>query len=558
MVAKKRYSAKGLSIAFLVVLMLPVVILAFTERNSFGCKVAGVLLPLGAYSIFAALSSRSGRMVWLGLIFIFFSAFQIVISYLFGESVVAADMFLNLLTTNPGETTELLNSIYPSVIAVCILYIPLLWRATVHLNHKVIVQWNWRIRLFAFGSVTLVAGCLALLQGCHGRVKEALRDDIFPINVGYNLYFSVVESQKIRNFDSTSRDFSHQATRYVSIPAREVYVLVIGEASRAANWQLYGYNRPTNPKLTQRCDIHIFRGVTTQSNTTHKSVPMMLSSVHTSQYDLLYTRKGIPALFNEVGFSTYFISNQAPQGAMIDHLVKDSNRVQYVDAPNYDEQMLAVLNKIIITDPSPRILFILHTYGSHFSYNQRYPRRFATFLPDNDVAISNKNVAQIRNAYDNSILYTDYVLNEVIRTLESYPSICSAMFYCSDHGEDLFDNGDGKFLHASPIVTYYQLHVAALAWFSPSYRSYFGSKVQAAVNNIDAPATTHSVFHTMADIASVQSTYVHREVSLVSVDFDYTASRLYLDDHNRAVELDDRIGIDNTQRELFRRAGIGL
>ena len=127
MSAKKRYNAKVLSIAFLAALMLPVVILAFTEHNPFWVTVVGLLLPLGAYALFAAMSHRSGRMVWLGALFLFFSAFQVVISYLFGESVVAADMFLNLLTTNAGEATELLGNIYPSIIAVCVIYIPILW-----------------------------------------------------------------------------------------------------------------------------------------------------------------------------------------------------------------------------------------------------------------------------------------------------------------------------------------------------------------------------------------------------------------------------------------------
>lgn len=558
MITKHRYNAEGLSATFIAALMLPVVILTFTEHNPFWVGLAALLLPLGFYCLFAALSRRSGRMVWFGLIFLFFSAFQIIISYLFGKSVVAADMFLNLLTTNPNEATELLSNIYPSVIAVCAIYLPLLWRATVHLRHKVIVPDKWRRKLLCLGGAITLTGCLVLWGGCRGEIKEVVRDEVFPVNAAYNLYLGIAQSRQIKHYDSTSRDFSYQAERHTTMDRREIYVLVIGEASRAANWQLYGYERPTNPRLSQRDDLILFRGVTTQSNTTHKSVPMILSSVHTSQHDQLYKRTGLPALFDEAGFTTYFISNQLPQGAMIDRLVKDSDKVIYLDDPRYDGRMVEEMNRAIVTDPSPRILFILHTYGSHFSYNQRYPRQFATFLPDDDVTISHKNVAQIRNAYDNSILYTDYFLDDVIRTLERYPSICSAMFYCSDHGEDLFDNGNGRFLHSSPTVSYYQLHVAALAWFSPLYKSYFGEKVTAANRNIDAPATTHSVFHTMADMASIASPFLQSDVSLVNPDFDHSAPRLYLDDHNNAVRLDANIGIDTHQRELFLRAGVKL
>ena len=116
-------------LAFNVVsLMIPVIILTITEHNPLLVALTAILLPLGFYLLFSAASTRSGRMVWWGFPFIFLSAFQIVLSYLFGNSVIATDMFLNLTTTNPGEAGELLGNIYPSVIAVCVIYLPLLWQ----------------------------------------------------------------------------------------------------------------------------------------------------------------------------------------------------------------------------------------------------------------------------------------------------------------------------------------------------------------------------------------------------------------------------------------------
>ena len=556
--AKKRFNPLLPAVWFVVSLMFPVVLLAFTEKNPLWTTVAGLLLPLGFYLLFVSLSRRSGRMVWAGFFFVFLSAFQIVLLYLFGNSVIATDMFLNLLTTNPGEASELLSNIYPSVIGVCVIYLPLLWFASVHLRNKVEIPAKVRQVMSLSGCVALLLGGLVLWQGCRGEYKSVLRDDVFPVNACYNLGLSISESHKISQYDKSSNGFSYGAKRDRVAESREVYVLVIGEASRAANWQLYGYNRATNPRLSKREDLVLFRGITTQSNTTHKSVPMMLSSVHTSQHDELYRRSGIPSLFNEAGFATYFISNQAPQGAMIDNLVRDADHRIYIDAPQYDMQLVDKMREVLRGEPSQKVLFVLHTYGSHFSYHQRYPREFARFLPDDDVAINMNNINKIRNAYDNSILYTDHVMAELIGTLEQMPNVCSAIYYCADHGEDLMDRGDNKFLHSTPTTTYYQLHVASFAWFSPTYRKTFADKVQAAKRNGGAPATSHSVFHTMADIASISSPYVEPQASLVSPDFDYSAPRCYLDDHNRAVPLDAQIGIDAMQRDLFRRAGILL
>ena len=558
MKANRRYSATLLAVWFVVSLMLPVGVLAYTEKNPFGATLAGILLPLGFYAMFAALSRRSGRMVWAGFVFVFFSAFQLVLSYLFGNSVIATDMFLNLITTNPGEATELLGNIYPSVIAVCVIYLPMLWIAAIHLRRRVILSDKVRGVLAITGCASLLLGGIALWQGCKGEAGKVLRDDVFPINVSYNMGLAASEAYKISHYKRSSDGFFYDARRDAIPSQREVYIMVIGEAARAANWQLYGYHRATNPRLSQRDDIVVFRGVTTQSNTTHESVPMMLSSVHTSQHDELYRRSGLPALFNEAGFTTYFISNQSPQGAMIDNLANDSNHIIYLDAPRHDMQLVDSVREILQSEPSQRILFILHTYGSHFSYHQRYPREFAKFLPDNDVAIKPQNMEMIRNAYDNSILYTDYVLAELIEALESMPNVCSAVYYCADHGEDLMDKKDCRFLHSSPTVSYYQLHVASIAWFSPMYRKIFEGKVAAAKSNVSASATTYSVFRTMADIASISSEYVERKASLVSEQFDFDAQRYYLDDHNKAVALDRKIGIDAMQRDLFLRAGIVL
>ena len=99
MTITSKYNATRLALAFVAVLMLPVLALAVTEHNTFWVTITGILLPLGGYSLWAALSRRSGRMVWAAGVFIFLSAFQIVLLYLFGNSVIATDMFLNLITT---------------------------------------------------------------------------------------------------------------------------------------------------------------------------------------------------------------------------------------------------------------------------------------------------------------------------------------------------------------------------------------------------------------------------------------------------------------------------
>lgn len=95
---------------------------------------------------------------------------------------------------------------------------------------------------------------------------------------------------------------------------------------------------------------------------------------------------------------------------MIDKLAKDADSLVYLPEPRYDMQLLEAMKRVIAEDPEHDLLIILHCYGSHFTYHQRYPREFARFLPDDNVAINRKNVEKLVNAYDNSIYYTDHFL----------------------------------------------------------------------------------------------------------------------------------------------------
>lgn len=485
------------TVYFFVALIIPNCVLAITEPYSGWTVEALILLPLGFYMMWSVLLKRSGIMIWLGFAFIFFCAFQLVLLYLFGNSIIATDMFTNLLTTNPGEASELLSNIYPAVITVCLIYIPLLWLGAREIAHRRIISRTTRMSVGLTGAALFCLGLLALWPAYRvSEERHVLRDEIFPLNVLYNMRLSAVEFRKMHNYEQTSDGFTFHATRTAEAPGREIYVYIVGEASRAMNWQLWGYDRETNPMLLRTHGIIPFRNMLTQSNTTHKSVPLILSSIATDQHEELYRRKGIAALFREAGFETWFISNQAPQGAMIDKLARQSEHLVYIHSPRHDMQLLDEIQRIVANSKAQKLFIVLHCYGSHFSYHQRYPREFAHFRPDDDVAINPEHVTMLRNAYDNSIRYTDYFLARTVGYLNSLDASV-ALLYCADHGEDILDDRRGRFLHASPTTTAYQIYVASLGWFSDKYRKNFPEKVAAAERNGKAPATTHALFHTM-------------------------------------------------------------
>lgn len=551
--------ALGVFVWCVVALMLPNLLLAFTEGYNPWSAVAGVVLPLGLYLLLSALIPTIGMTILLLLPVLALCAVQLVLLYLYGNSIISVDMFTNIFTTNLSESRELLGGLLPIIAIVTLLYLPLFALAIGHLSDR---HWSLseriRGRVAMVGAVLTIIGMQLLYPACSvAEGSHIVRSEIFPVNALHNLRIAIANHIAEQRYPLRASSFDHAAHRHCGAPQREIYLLVVGESSRAANWEMYGYPRSTNPRLGLRKDIVLFRNILTQSNTTHKSVPMMLSSADAENYAELFDRKGIADIFSQAGFRTCFISTQSPQGAMVDHLARECDDVIYIGAPNHDLQLLQSLRQIVDTHTDSDILCVLHCYGSHYRYNQRYPEEYRRFLPEDGVAVNKRNIEALRNAYDNSIYYTDALLDSLVEYLSSL-DLCAALLYCSDHGEDLFDDERGRFLHASPKVSYYQLHVPCLAWFSSEYRDCYPGKVAMAQRRRWAPASTCAIFHTMADIASIESPYVDCRKSLTSVEFDESAPRLYLNDRNEAVRLNARIGIVGLDHSEFLRHGVNL
>ncbi len=542
-------------VAALAALLFPNVALCFTEPYFWTTMLASLLLPCGGYVFWALFLHRPGYALWGLFPFMFLAAFQLVVMYLFNGSCIATDMFTNLFTTSVSEAGELLGNILPAVLFVCLLYIPLLVLAGYLTHKKTEFSQTQKLMGLRIAIVTLASGFVFAGISEWRNSAFSLHHHVFPANVLYNAGFSLWNKSKSDSFHTTSHDFRfdpHRASYPVPLQddsvsgrlcgkkPREIYVFVIGEASRAASWELLGYERPTTPLLAKEDGVVPFYDFLTESNTTHKSVPVILSPCSAENYDSIYQRKSLLTLYKEAGFRTAYISNEPPNRSLIDFFASEADTlIRIVPSSSkptsgqpYDGEILPHLERILQATEDD-LFVVLHTYGSHFAYHERYPREFARFLPDNAPAANPRYKERMRNAYDNSVLYTDFVLHRVIQSLRA-TGACTALFYNADHGEDLIDDSRGRFLHASPTTTYYQLHIAAFAWFSPAYRMAWPGRYEVARQHSRMPASTANTFPTVADLAALRSPWHDERRSLLSPDFE-VRMRYYLDDHNEAI-----------------------
>ena len=523
-------------------LMVPNVILDITEGMSQWACVANILLPLGIYTLLMSISRKPGKMTWWLFPYIFFAAFQVVLLYLYGEGVLAVDMLLNVVTTNVSEATELLDGILPAVLIVCVLYLPPLGMAVANIRGRHILDNRFIYKTRRIGGGITVAGLLSVTTAYLADPTFRLLNNVFPLNVTYNLYLAVERSWVSAHYQERVANYRFDAVATHPKDSAEVYVMVIGETARSNNFSLYGYHRDTNPMLTtlvSDSSLIVFRDVRTESNTTHKSVPMLLTSASASDYSALYREKGIIAAFKEAGFHTSFISNQLPNHSFIDFLGMEADSCLFIKEAerakdNVSDMELLPIVKGILEKGRKKEFIVLHTYGSHFKYNERYPRNMAHFLPDYKSQAKYENRLQLVNAYDNTIRFTDKFLYELSSILSS--SACqSAWLYTSDHGENIYDDNRNKFLHASPNPSEYELRVPLLAWTSASYRSAYPDIISALRSNSGkCVSTSISFFHTMLEMGGIKTKNLDLTKSLADREYK-VQPRLYINDHNEAV-----------------------
>ena len=277
---------------------------------------------------------------------------------------------------------------------------------------------------------------------------------------------------------------------------KAVVVLVIGESARKANFQLYGYQRDTNPLLSKQKDLKVYEATSCATYTTAGSKAILEPKNTDKLYELLPNyafRMGV-----DVAWRT---SNWGEPPIHIDEYVADTDLAdQYPDVDkNYDGILFAGLRERIESSPKSKVLIILHTSTSHGpKYADKYPKEFEVFKPvAKNVEEGEKNIATLVNAYDNTIRYTDYLLDNLINTLRDMTEWKSAMIFISDHGESL---GENKiFMHGLPmkLAPKVQYEIPFLIWTSKDFRDY--------KSELPEVLEQHYVFHSVLNLLSIES-----------------------------------------------------
>ncbi len=255
-----------------------------------------------------------------------------------------------------------------------------------------------------------------------------------------------------------------------------VLVVVAGETARAQDFSLYGYERETNPVLKSHDNVLTFADTTSCGTSTAVSLPCMFSAFKRTDYSDAKGKgtEGLIEVLNHAGISTqWWDANTGSKGVAartVELTFASGDDPRFCSNGECRDDVLVEKLKQELPKVTGNTVFVLHQIGSHGpAYYMRYVEETAPFKPDcrsSDFADCSKD--EIRNAYDNTIAYTDKILGDIIDALSARRDhILGAMIYVSDHGESIGENG--LYLHGAPwfMAPAEQTHVPFLAWLSP-------------------------------------------------------------------------------------------
>ena len=358
----------------------------------------------------------------------------------------------------------------------------------------------------------------------------------FPLNLVLAGNEYRVQQQALSQVAAQSRDFRFGAAQPEVLGERQIYVLVIGETLRPDRLQLNGYPRATTPELASIPGVVSFKNMISPWAWTRMSVPVIISRKTAADHSYFFNEKSLVAAFAEAGFRTYWLSTQSPLGVHDSSVAlhaSEADEVQYLNPVGYkkegfyDAVLLDAFRRVLARNEQKQLI-VLHTLGSHFSYTDRYPAEFDRFLPSGKgqkIGMHDRaNRELLNNAYDNTVLYTDFVVSGLIKQLQSQQAIASLLLV-SDHGENIFDGNCDKSGHGHN--TEFDYRVGALWWGSELFSKQFPQKTQQLNKAAQLPLMTGQTFHTMLQLADIHYPSQQTAISFADPAFRPQSRKLW-------------------------------
>ena len=332
----------------------------------------------------------------------------------------------------------------------------------------------------------------------------------------------------------------------------QTYLIIIGESLSRKHMGLYGYHRDTTPELAKLSaespDELIVQTDTISTHVqTQPSLRHALTQLNGENKMSVSKALSMVDIANKAGFKTWWISNQQPLRSTISAIANMADETQYisndyhgVQVRRFDGLMQPYVDKALNDDAPHKVIFV-HLMGSHLQYRNRYPEEFSKFTDDNvngyENGLSSSKVDYI-NSYDNSVLYTDYVVANMIKSLKAVSenqSQLSAALFLADHGEEIFDSKN--FVgHGPDTLTPTMVEIPFVIWTSEQYRQSRPTLINAMKMNRNESSSLDNSFHFVSQLMGIKSDIINKNNSLASEHYVSRKRVVYKTDYDLKIK----------------------
>jgi len=311
-------------------------------------------------------------------------------------------------------------------------------------------------------------------------------------------------------------------------------ILIIGESLQRGHMSLYGYdvkNTPLLEGLEASGNLIKFSDTISPYGTTNQVLMRLLnfSDYESERKRAWFRNLSIIDMFKLSGYRTFWISNQEAFGA---HALSAKSAADRADAESFlsksnlyetvrikpDGVLLPLINQAK-AGQSERNFYVIHLIGSHMDYSLRYPEGFGKFSAADVKAKLTSKQKDVVAYYDNSVLYNDFVINEIFKIFSGDDSL---IVYLSDHGENLYENGrlghgmESRFTYEIPLI-----FIGSREFLSDHAKLW--QRLAAAK---DKPFMSDDLAHLLADIIGVAPLEFDERKSPIRADFNASRKRI--------------------------------
>jgi KDO II ethanolaminephosphotransferase len=447
-------------------------------------------------ALLLSLADLSGKLLARLLIVLLLSISVLASYYMtFFNVVIGYGVVQAVLTTDVDLSKEAVGfGLFLWFMTLAIVPLVLWWRY-VHVRKSKLDSWWLRFKQVG-GQIGLVLLCavafVAVAQHVNtgANTADAVGQDVGKASLAAHTYvpsnwvagLGMSASSAWDSWASKDQKTDPAAQFQYSLNASEgnaaddlVVVFVIGESARSSNFGLLGYERPTTPFLAAEKNLVAFKATSCNTSTKLSLACMFVRPQAVVERGLQAPQvleETVFSVFKKLGFSVELFAMQS-EVWFYNSLKTDFYKIREVIAADSANRGKPVLDSILVAElqasmakhPKGRQVVVLHTKGSHFSYASRYPREFARYQPECSGVDGACSKAELINAYDNSVLYTDTFLHNVMQSLAGKKAV---LIYTSDHGESIDEN---RHFHATPkpLAPPEQLDVPLMFWASEPY-----------------------------------------------------------------------------------------